>query len=62
MTGIVDFRTVLEDPNGVNITSVNPLPVTPITSSTNPVFVEPQNITTSFRESFETYNTATTWT
>lgn len=62
MTGIVDFRTVLEDPNGVNITSNNPLPVTPITSSTNPVFVEPQNITTSFRESFETYNTATTWT
>ena len=61
MTGIVDFRTVLEDPNGVNITSANPLPVTPITSSTNPVFVEPQNITTQFRESFETYNTTTVW-
>lgn len=61
MTGIVDFRTVLEDPDGVNITSANPLPVTPITSSTNPVFVEPQNITTQFRESFETYNTTTVW-
>ena len=61
MTGIIDFRTVLEDPNGVNITSANPLPVTPITSSTNPVFVEPQNITTQFRESFETYNTTTVW-
>ena len=61
MTGIIDFRTVLEDPNGVNITSANPLPVTPITSVTNPVFVEPQNITTSFRESFETYNTTTVW-
>jgi hypothetical protein len=61
MTGIVDFRTVLEDPNGVNITSANPLPVTPITSSTNPVFVEPQNIATTFREAFETYNTATIW-
>jgi hypothetical protein len=61
MTGIIDFRTVLEDPNGVNITSANPLPVTPITSATNPVFVEPQNITTTFRESFETYNTTTVW-
>ena len=61
MTGIVDFRTVLEDPNGVNITADNPLPVTPITSVTNPVFVEPQNITTQFRESFETYNTTTVW-
>lgn len=61
MTGIIDFRTVLEDPNGVNITSANPLPVTPITSATNPVFVEPQNITTQFRESFETYNTTTVW-
>lgn len=61
MTGIIDFRTVLEDPNGVNITSDNPLPVTPITSAENPVFVEPQNITTQFRESFETYNTTTVW-
>jgi hypothetical protein len=31
-------------------------------STSNPMPVEPQNITTSFRESFETYNTATTWT
>jgi hypothetical protein len=31
-------------------------------SASNPMPVEPQNIITSFRESFETYNTATTWT
>lgn len=61
MTGIVDFRTVLEDPNGVNITSDNPLPVTPITSTANPVFVEPQNVNTEFRESFETYDTTAVW-
>jgi hypothetical protein len=30
-------------------------------STSNPMPVEPQNITTSFRESFETYNTATVW-
>lgn len=31
-------------------------------SSANPMPVQPQNIITTFRESFETYNTATTWT
>lgn len=61
MTGIVDFRTVLEDPNGVNITSDNPLPVTPISSTTNPVYVEPQNVNTEFRETFETYDTTSVW-
>jgi hypothetical protein len=30
-------------------------------SPDNPMPVEPQNITTSFRESFETYNTSTVW-
>jgi hypothetical protein len=30
-------------------------------STSNPMPVEPQNITTTFRESFETYNTSTVW-
>jgi hypothetical protein len=64
MTGIVDFRTVLEDPSGNNITESNPLPVSidgvniPVS---NAIPVKPQNIETELRESFETYNTATTW-
>lgn len=30
MTGIVDFRTVVEDENGDPITDTNPFPVTPV--------------------------------
>lgn len=36
MTGIVDFRTVLEDPEGESITPANPLPVSIDGSSITP--------------------------
>lgn len=64
MPGIVDFRTVLEDPDGGDISPSNPLPVSidGVTIGVDtPIPVAPGNILGKFRESFETFVPGVFW-